>query len=225
MTQTMREALSGAIFQLQVPLNIIRAALAVPVNGEGSGLRTALLQALESGDTAMESLRHALPHPVAEPVSHVNINELLHEVLRISTERLLASDILVDWRPAAVLPAVAGQANALRGVFKSLIDNAIQALNQSGRNERELLLGTRFDQQELLIEIADNGPGIAREERLKVFEPFHCGWTRPADHAGMGLTTAQEVVNEHNGSIEIDGDYLGGCRVFIRLPLDGMRGE
>jgi len=225
MVQTMREAISGSIFKLQAPLNVIKAALSMPASSEDqSGLRKVLQQALESGDEAMESLHAALPSPVVEQTSLVNVNELLHEVMKLSTDRLLAGGVVIDWRPAAVLPAINGRLNALRGLFKYLIDNAIEALNESGQDYREIRLETRVDSQELIIEVMDNGPGVPEAHRLKVFEPFFCGWTHPKKHAGMGLTMAQEIVIGHGGSVEFDPDFLGGCRVFVRLPIKGTGG-
>jgi nitrogen fixation negative regulator NifL len=226
MMQTMREAISGAVFKLQAPLNIIRAALAMPSLGpETDNLRNILQQALENGDAAMESLHEALPSPMPEQASTVNINEILHEVLRLSTDKLLAAGVVVDWRPALVLPSVTGRANELRGLFKYLLDNAIQAINESEQVFREIRLETRQEQQEVVIEVMDNGPGVPESHRLKVFEPFFCGWNQPRGHAGMGLTMAQEVVNDHNGSVEIDAHFYGGCRVYVRLPVNGTGGE
>lgn len=226
MMQTMREAIFGASFKLQAPLNIIKAALAMPSFGvEAGSLRSVLQQALKNGDEAMESLHEALPRPLVEQTSTLNINEILHEVLRLSTDKLLAAGAVVDWRPAAVLPSVTGRANELRGLFKYLLDNSIQALNESSQVCREIRLETRQDHQELVIEVMDNGPGIPEVHRLKVFEPFFCAWNQPRGHAGMGLTMAQEVVIGHNGSMEIDGDFYGGCRVFVRLPVHVTGGE
>ncbi|MCG8023514.1 MAG: nitrogen fixation negative regulator NifL [Candidatus Thiodiazotropha endolucinida] len=225
MVQTMREAISGAIFKLQVPLNIIKAALSMPALGsETEGLRNVLQQALESGDEAMDSLHAALPSPTVEQVSMVNINEILHEVLKLFTDKLLAAGVVVDWRPAVVLPSMTGRANELRGLFKYLLDNSIKALNESTQPYREIRLETKQDQQELVVEIIDNGPGIPETHRLKVFEPFFCGWSQPKGHAGMGLTMAQEVAMGHSGSVEIDGNFYGGCRVFVRLPVNGAGG-
>jgi nitrogen fixation negative regulator NifL len=223
MVQTMREAISGAIFKIQAPLNVIKAALSMPAaSQEDLGMRIVLLQALKSGDEAMESLHEALPSPVVEQTTAVNVNELLHEVLKLSTENLLAAGIVVDWRPAPVLPSVSGRINALRGLFKYLIDNAIQAVIEAKQDYSEIRLQTRVAKQELLIEVMDNGSGVPKTHRLKVFEPFYCGWEQPKEHAGMGLTMAQEVVIGHGGSLEIDPDFYGGCRVFVRLPLNGM---
>jgi nitrogen fixation negative regulator NifL len=223
MVQTMREAISGAIFKLQAPLNVIKAALSMPAaNQNDMGMRIVLRQALKSGDEAMESLHEALPSPVLEQTTLVNINELLHEVMRLSTKSLLSAGIVVDWRPAPVLPSVSGRINSLRGLFKYLIDNAIQASLEAKRDYREIRLQTAVDGQELIIEVMDNGIGVPRSQRLKVFEPFFCGWEHPKEHAGMGLTMAQEIVIGHGGNVEIDPDFYGGCRVFVRLPLDGM---
>ncbi|MEW8496984.1 MAG: nitrogen fixation negative regulator NifL, partial [Candidatus Thiodiazotropha taylori] len=138
MVQTMREAISGAIFKIQAPLNVIKAALSMPAAGqENMGMRVVLQQALKSGDEAMESLHDALPSPVIEQTSLVNINELLHEVVKLSTESLLSAGIVVDWRPAPVLAEVNCRINALRGLFKYLIDNAIQSLIEANQDYRE----------------------------------------------------------------------------------------
>jgi nitrogen fixation negative regulator NifL len=226
MVQTMREAISGSIFKLQAPLNVIKAALSMPGSSTGqSGLHSILQQALETGDEAMESLHDALPSPTSEQATVVNLNELLHEVMKLSTEKMLAGGIIVDWRPAPVLPGITGRANALRGLLKYLIDNAIQALGESDQDYREIRLETRVDGHELVVEVMDNGPGVPKAHRLKAFEPFFCGWTQPKEHAGMGLTMAQEVAIGHGGSVEIDPDFLGGCRIFVRLPINGVGGE
>ncbi|PVV24228.1 MAG: nitrogen fixation negative regulator NifL [gamma proteobacterium symbiont of Ctena orbiculata] len=226
MVQTMREAISGSIYKLQAPLNVIKAALSMPDSSASqNGLRKVLQQALESGDEAMESLHGALPSPTSEQATVVNINELLHEVIKLSTEKMLAGGVIIDWRPATVLPGITGRANALRGLLKYLLDNAIQALSESDRDYREIRLETRVDGLELVIEVMDNGPGVPRAHRLKAFEPFFCGWTQAKEHAGMGLTMAQEVAIGHGGSVEIDADFLGGCRIFVRLPLNGSGGE
>ncbi|MES9860404.1 MAG: nitrogen fixation negative regulator NifL [Candidatus Thiodiazotropha sp. LLP2] len=223
MVQTMREAISGAIFKIQAPLNVIKAALGMPAaSQEDMGMRIVLQQALKSGDEAMESLHEALPSPVMEQESLVNINELLHEVLKLSTESLLSASIVVDWRPAPVIPAVSGRINSLRGLFKYLIDNAIKAVIEAKQDYREIRIQTSVENHELVIEIMDNGLGVPKTQRLKVFEPFFCGWEQPKEHAGMGLTMSQEIVIGHGGSMEIDSEFYGGCRVFVRLPVCGL---
>ena len=91
-------------------------------------------------------------------------------------------------------------------------------MHDSNQSLREIRIETKQEDADIFISIMDNGPGIPEEQRLQVFEPFYCGWEQPKNHAGMGLTMAQEIVINHGGSIDIDPDFLGGCRVIVRLP-------
>ncbi|MEF8759419.1 MAG: hypothetical protein V5B36_06765 [Candidatus Accumulibacter sp. UW25] len=63
---------------------------------------------------------------------------MLRDVLDLSTGRLLAAGITVNWKPQAMLPTLQGAPNKLRSLFKALIDNAIEAMNTRGCREREL---------------------------------------------------------------------------------------
>ncbi len=219
LAQGMREALTAASYQIQVPLNLIRAANAMFRGGSGNVevFADMLGQISRAGETALQTLQAALPTEMPEPGVSVNINELLRHVLALETDRLLAAGVVVDWQPALVLPELSGHKNELRSLFKHLIDNALQALHESGRTHRELRLATRSlgDAVEVIVE--DNGPGIANEARFKAFEPFYIGWRQRRGRAGMGLALAQEIVNQHAGCIEMDADYQDGCRMRVTL--------
>jgi len=218
MVQSMREAISAAIFKLQAPINIIKAALAMSGSGDRSTLQPVLRQALAAGEEAIETLHQGLPRIQPEQTTALNINELIDEVLHLVTDQLLANGIVVDWRVAPQLPTLRGRPNALRSLFKYLIENAIEALREAGRDYREIRLETHLADDEVVVALMDNGIGIPEAQRIRVFEPFYCGWQNPRDHAGMGLTMAQEVTLNHRGSITIDRHFLGGCRIFIHLP-------
>nr|WP_207280837.1 nitrogen fixation negative regulator NifL [Thiocystis violacea] len=218
----MREALAAAIYQIQVPLNVINAASGMLRGGAGNveTLAGMLDQISESGAKALATLTAALPEEPREAGVMVNVNALLRQVLELETNRLLADGIVVDWRPAHVLPELPAHKNQLRSMFKHLIDNAIQAMRESGRPNRELCLTTRALDNGVEVEIQDNGPGIPADDRYRVFEPFHIGWRNRRGRAGMGLALAQEIVNAHGGSIEVDPDFADGC--LIRLSLTAV---
>ncbi len=222
MTHGMREALGAAIYQMQGPLNVIQAAIGMLKRGkiEPTTLANMLAEISTSGEQAMETLKAALPDEQREVGALVNVNELLRQVLEIETDRLLAAGIVVDWRPAHVLPRLNGHKNQLRSMFKHLIDNAILALNETNKTHRELRLSTRTIDDTVEVEFQDNGPGIEPEDRFRVFEPFFIGWRNRRGRAGMGLALTQEFVSQHGGSIEIDSDYEDGCR--IRLSLSAV---
>ncbi len=226
MMQSIQESISGAIFQLQAPLNVIRAALSMPEEmRQGDGFRTVLNQLLESGDKALQSMHAALPDIQVEQPAPVNLNEILHDVLSLKTGQHLAYGIVVDWKPALVLPSMSAYPNAIRSLFNYLLDNALDALKESGRSHREIQIISRESGEFLEVDIIDNGLGIEEAIRFKVFEPFYSGWRQRRGHAGMGLTMAQEVVASHGGSMVIDSPLNGGCRVRVSLPLNGVGEE
>ena len=66
--------------------------------------------------------------------------------------------------------------------------------------------------------VADQGPGVAREDREQIFQPFYRGKTEQPGH-GLGLHLVREIVRAHGGRISVE-DAAGGGAVFrVQLPL------
>lgn len=224
--QSLREALSGAVYQLQGPINLLAAAVRMLERRSDRNhggcladpLMASLEEALRTGSQALETLRACIPAEAVEAVQPVNLNELLHDVLRMATPRLLAAGVVVEWAPATELPPLPGRMQQLSSLFKQLLDNAIEAIHESRSGRRELRIATLAhpDRSEVIIE--DSGPGVPEEWRLKVFEPFFTTKGADAQHIGMGLSVAQEVVAGHGGLIEIDPAHRDGCRVRVQFP-------
>jgi nitrogen fixation negative regulator NifL len=224
----MRETLSGAVFQLQGPFNMLSAALAIlKRRGENHSdpLQTALQEVLNIGETVVTNLNAALPRRTKEAVQPVNLNEVVHEVLSICTDRLLAQGVQVDLKLAPVLPSLLGHRYELCSLVKQLVDNAIDSLGEPGVERRELIITTQLSDDNVEISVQDTGPGVADAHRFKAFEPFFSGWKQAKSKAGMGLTIALEVAKYHGGSIEIvpQNQYRQGCLVRLLLPLQAPR--
>ncbi len=221
--QTVREALSGAIFQLQGPINLIAAATRlqrrrVGATAASDPLVHALVEAQDAGERAIATLQAAIPTELSAPVGPVNLNELIRDVLMLETETFLAAGVTVDWCPALILPSLQGDPSALRIVFRQLIRNAVEAMNTSGWRERNLYLGTSARGGRIEAEISDTGPGIPETLRFKVFEPFFSTKNDCKGARGMGLSVAQDVVSRHRGMLEIDPEYTNGCRLRLSFP-------
>ncbi|HNH35897.1 MAG TPA: nitrogen fixation negative regulator NifL [Rhodocyclaceae bacterium] len=219
----LREGLSAAIYRLEEPLNVIASAVGRLRARGDSGVSTALAQALEMGRLHMEDLRRIIPTRAPEAALGVNLNEVLRDVLDITTPQLLAAGITVEWQPAPVLRSVIGRPLALRTLFKALLDNAIEAVGAGGRRRnarREIRVETRTGRDGVEVLLDDSGPGIPPDQRLKVFEPFYTTGTA-GKHLGTGLSRAQQIVAEHGGDIEIADAPRGGCRLVVSLPVTG----
>lgn len=220
----LRESLSAATFRLEGPLNMMASVVGMLArrNGEADPMAVALAGAMASGQQALAELRAMVPAETREPSGAINVNELLRDVLDLSTRRLLASGVSVAWKPQAMLPTLQGYPNKLRAMFKALIDNAIEAMSARGWRERELTLITRAQLGGIEIVIEDSGPGIPPAQQLKVFEPFYTTKresTGQSGHLGTGLSAAQQTAADHGGTIEIDPGKAAGCRVRVLLPV------
>jgi nitrogen fixation regulatory protein len=220
--RSIRETLLGAMHQIQMPMNQIRAAeqiLRHKRDDQHVGLLQSLQQIQQSGEEAITTMQKCIPEILQTAVIPVNLNQILHEVLLLSNQRIWSKDIDVHWQPLSQLPNMLGSENRLRILFKQLIDNALDAISSSDRGEKRLTITTDADADLIYVCIEDSGPGIPFEKRTKVFEPFYT--TRPmgGDQAGMGLVIAKEIVSQHQGFINIDPDYDQGCRFKIGFPL------
>lgn len=224
LVEGMRETFDGAIHQLQGPVNLIAVALKMLQRRAGNEGRDdpvikALKEALDAGTDALDSLLASMPVRIEEPKLPVNINQLIREVITLSTDRLLSQGIIVEWSPALRLPWVMGRESRLRSLLKQLIDNAIDAMSARAISKRELLVRTHAEKDIVKIEVIDSGPGIPADLVVKVFEPFFSTKAPHTGCRGMGLPMVQEIVMEHAGTVHIDRTYKPGCRMVVELPF------
>ncbi len=112
------------------------------------------------------------------------------------------------------LPRVEGEARALNQVFLNLLKNAAESLaGKSGCID----LTARPEGDAVVVEIRDDGPGIAPEVLERVFEPFST--TKGTERgSGLGLSICRRIVSQHEGSIELESEPGRGTIARVRLP-------
>jgi nitrogen fixation negative regulator NifL len=216
---SVRETLAAASYKLQEPLNLLNAAVAMMERRAGNGEQDSVLELLEQirrqGNESLELLQQIMP---VERGGYelLNLNEIIHQVLQMATPRLLAEGITLSWQPVSELPSMTGDARQLRVLFRHLLDNAIEAIIDAGASQREIGITTNEGDEWLQVTLCDSGDGIKVALQNKIFEPFYT--TKGGRHTGMGLTMAQEAINAHAGTIEIDSGFGQGCCIKLRLP-------
>ncbi|HKI62559.1 MAG TPA: nitrogen fixation negative regulator NifL, partial [Mariprofundaceae bacterium] len=225
LVQSLREVLSAAAFQLQGPLNMTGAVIHMLKQREDRGgcsvaMVDALDQALQSGHEAVAMLESSKPADPPEEQGDVDFNELLRDVIAISSDRIQGLGVVLDWRPEADLPLMRGQTWKLRGALKQLIDNALDALERIIGGHREMRVRTESDNGMIKIHVCDSGPGIPEDVRSHIFEPFFTT-KRENSATGMGLPTCQNVISEHGGMIWTENSILGGICIRLQFPLPG----
>jgi signal transduction histidine kinase len=101
--------------------------------------------------------------------------------------------------------------------------NACEAMERGGKIRiEELVFRGPNGQQEALIRVGDNGPGIPTALREKVFEPF---FTTKEEGTGLGMSIAKRIINEHRGRLDIAETEGGGATVIVTLPVKEFADE
>ena len=148
----------------------------------------------------------------------VDLGAVVRESCEALAERFADAgvELRVDLGPDAAAWAP-GNDTELGQVLANLMLNAVDAMTESGCEERRLSLAVRRLDDAIDVFVDDTGPGIPEQHLDRVFEPFFS--TRKArGGTGLGLSISQEIVRRHGGELTASNLPSGGCRLALRLP-------
>jgi len=152
----------------------------------------------------------------------LGLNEVIESALRLVGRQLSLQGILLEKDLEDDLPLIGGNRNRLQSVFLNLLTNAQAAMPQGGT----LRLKTRARRKESQVEavVADTGVGIPPENLPKIFDPFFT--TKPEGcGTGLGLSVSYGIVQEHDGTIEVESAMGRGTKFTLRFPAAALRLE
>ncbi|HEX9725593.1 MAG TPA: ATP-binding protein [Vicinamibacteria bacterium] len=140
------------------------------------------------------------------------VNPLLEATLELYDG--LFKGLKLEKRFAADLPELSLDPDLIRRVFINIIDNAIEATSGKGH----VVVTTSHEPQNnvVVVEIADDGPGIPPEDRDKLFVPYYSTKRRGS---GLGLAIVSRIVAEHRGRIRVESNEPRGSRFILELPV------
>jgi len=174
-----------------------------------------LLNEIESGTSRISDLVLAIKEYTfmdQSPLQNVNIVKSLETTLTILNHKLKRGVVVQrDYERIPLLVNSFG--SELNQVWTNIIDNAIDAMGGKG----ELRVRTYREDSCVVVEIADNGPGILPEIQPHIFEPFFTT-KGVGEGTGLGLDTVQRIVKKHRGNIQVTSKP-GDTRFQVRLPL------
>jgi signal transduction histidine kinase len=177
-----------------------------------------LLQQIEDSSRRVSDLVGAIKEYTymdQAPLQEVEIHRSLDSTLRVLHHKLKAVEVVREYQPD--LPAIMARGGELNQVWTNLIDNAIDAMGGKGR----LRLITRRENQFMMVEVNDNGPGIPAEVQPHLFEPFFT--TKGVGKGtGLGLDISYRIIKQHGGSITVVSQP-GETRFIVRIPLEGVK--
>ncbi len=151
----------------------------------------------------------------------VDVNQIVRETLALRAYEQRVSNIAVIDALAAGLPQVFADGHQVQQVLLNLIINAEQAmLAANGRGIVVVRTWHDPEQESVILEVNDDGPGIPEDVQPKIFDPFFTT-KEVGQGTGLGLTVAYAIVQEHGGRIRLESRSGVGASFFVELPVSG----
>jgi signal transduction histidine kinase len=120
----------------------------------------------------------------------------------------------VDVEMTEGLPSIKGNPEGVQQIVLNLVMNALQAIGDGGR----VLVTAKPIEDDVLLSVEDDGPGIPEERRASVFDPFYTT-KKQGEGTGLGLTVVLGLVRQMNATMTVGGSPLGGARFDIRFKV------
>lgn len=149
----------------------------------------------------------------------VSLNELVEQAVDLQRASLAGSRLMLQVDMAQSLPRLSADAGQLQQVLMNLLQNAQQAIEQTGRGDNIGVRTCLAASGRVRLEVWDDGPGIPEAIQARIFDPFFT--TKPEGlGTGLGLAIVSGFVREHGGSISVVCPPEGGTRFLVELPAN-----
>lgn len=212
-----RRFIADAAHELRTPLTAVKLQAQLASRAENMQQCNASLENLQAGISRAAHLIDQLlqmakldpdaqlsaPHPI-------QLDEMLKQT--VANSSILAADKSIDLGVTQCDSIkLMGHSQAIQALIRNLIDNAIRYTPRGGVIDVSL----HESSGEVLLQVADSGPGIPESERERVFERFHRIGGDDVQGSGLGLSIVAEVATMHNARIILGDAELGGLLVTV----------
>jgi signal transduction histidine kinase len=158
--------------------------------------------------------------PVMPPA---NLNELLEHSIIVRGCQEETQDVQITRDLAPDLPAIMADPDHVEQIILNLLTNAQEALADDTEARRggppRVTVATRQDGDDVVLSVADNGPGIPPDKLESIFKPLFTD--KPKGGTGIGLSVSRTLARQHGGDITAENLPEGGARFVLRLPVTG----
>ena len=199
-----KNPISGTLSALQIAINEFNLS-----ESEKEILKEMRSQLMKVDRIIRELLQFARPKPLN--LVPVEIVHLLARSFSLLEPKLKAKKIKVNVHVDESIEPLNLDPDRIQQVIVNILLNAIDAVKKGGEIKIELMQ----DENHVKLSIQDNGPGIPRDELEKIFEPFYT--TKPGG-TGLGLAICKQIIESHNGKIEVKSEQGKGSTFIILLP-------
>jgi len=213
------ELLSGVAHELSNPLQSVVGSLGLMRQKDyASGQQYDLERASREAERAVHIVKNLLAFVKRSPSEGVltDFTELVQSAVALRSPALRASSIELREEHAEGMPLVSINRDEIRQAIVNLIINAEQSVS-AAHGRGVLSIQTFLSGTDAVLEVSDDGPGVAPEVAGRIFEPFVTARSQGAG-SGLGLSAAFGIVTAHDGTLELVTTPRGAC---FRLALPG----
>jgi signal transduction histidine kinase len=164
--------------------------------------------------------------PVRLQVERTDLADVLQQSVTMAESKAPRGKVAVATQVEAGLPTIEGDHHQLSQVFTNLIANAFEALDGKGHitiaattstiEADPAFAGVHPPTPAVVVEVADDGPGISAELTDRIFNPF---FTTKVTGTGLGLAIVRKIVDAHDGRIDVNSSPEAGTRFRVTLPV------
>jgi signal transduction histidine kinase len=165
--------------------------------------------------------------PIRLQVENTSLAQVLHDAVTMAGHKIERGEVTVTMHIEPRLPLIKADPHQLGQLFSNLVINSLEALGGKGTIGITASLGTEYEEPSagpgerapgatLVIEVADDGPGVPPEAIERIFNPF---FTTKPQGSGLGLAIVRKIVDAHNGHIDVASAPDQGTRFRVTLPV------
>ncbi len=201
------DMLAGVSHDLRTPLTRMKLQLSLM---KDKSAKNELENDINEMTAMLDSYVSFVRGETSDPIEQIDLNEFLKDICQnIKTNKKnLSLKVKKNIKSS-------GKPIQLRRSIVNIIENAV-------RYAENILVDVDSDENNILIKISDDGPGIPAEKYEDVFKPFFTldpSRNKLKGESGLGMTIARDIIRSHGGDIKLSISSLGGLETLIKLPL------
>jgi two-component system NtrC family sensor kinase len=217
LTSQIAHELNNPLYGIMNTLELLKTEVS-PQSKRRKVLEMALSETVRLSDMLRKMLSFSKPDQQEKQA--VDLNMVLDEILLLHEKQLQENDIKIKASFAEGLPQIKASKDQLRQVFLNLVSNARDAMPDGG----SLSVTTAAEDENVRIEIADNGIGIKEEHLKKIFDSFFT--TKDSvKGVGLGLSVCYGFIKDHGGDIQVKSKVDSGTTFTITFPISQKSAE
>ena len=201
------DMLAGVSHDLRTPLTRMKLQLSLMENTKD---KKELENDINEMTAMLDSYVSFVKGEVPDPIQQIKFEEFLNDIcnsIKIKNKDLILNikkDIKNSGRPLQLKRSI------------------INIIENSFRYSKKIVVELNTDNENIIINISDNGPGIPQEKYEDVFKPFYTldpSRNNLKGESGLGLTIARDIIRSHGGDIKLSKSQMGGLKTTINLPI------